>query len=225
MTEHMGVPCSLSAWEPRWWSTYKAASAYIPTLPRTSTDLMCWFVPSSICQLLMFNKNLLVTQKQKHIVKHLQLTIFVRHVLFQEDNPQKSRTETWTPSASPVPNSDSSFRQQIRNKTAEKETRRNSFCRFRFVFFSFSQLRNPGRFTVREELLNVADPQAGLGGWARLFFGRDGFGPSWTPTPPPSTHESHFGQIAECSDKCCASGSVPYVALPQKGGASNIIHS
>ena len=41
----------------------------------------------------------------------------------------------------------------------------------------------------------------------------------------PSTHESHFGQIAECSDKCCASGSVPYVALPQKGGALNIIHS
>lgn len=30
-----------------------------------------------------------------------------------------------------------------------------------------------------------------------------------------STHESHFGQIAECSDKCCASGSVPYFALPQ----------
>lgn len=34
-----------------------------------------------------------------------------------------------------------------------------------------------------------------------------------------STHESHFGQIAECSDKCCASGSVPYFALPRTGGS------
>lgn len=79
-------------------------------------------------------------------------------------------------------------------------------------------LANAGRFTVSEELLNVADPQAGLGqGWARPFSVPSAFFPAFNELN--STHESHFGQIAECSDKCCASGSVPYFALPQTGGS------